>query len=327
MLVGRSAELLEALQRTFPRWDCTVDNDQVQLTYGPAHTPYQPRRRVLGLADMLPTLGDASAARGIRRCPPLPLHGLDDAELTFSAIQALDPYLKHGQHHIHGQGFLPQPVVRFTGDRDHLGRLLPGFSTAFVNASVIELIRTVDEHTQLIDLWICMLSALGFHTRHLTISGCLNIWHRAPVDGITLRFHHQGRELGDAVLLWNHDEPWRLATDIGSGLERLAWLLSGRPWAEVVFGPVANLAETDVLDAVRTATLIVGNGIHPTPRGPGSAVRRLLREHIGGLGLSRVVRWAHADWSLFGSLPVPWPEVCRVLEAENDRTRQVPRWD
>lgn len=327
MLIGRSAELLAALRRTFPRWNCTLDGDRLTLAYGRNHTPFRPPRRPRDWATMLDTLAGACAANGIRSCPPLPLRGLDDAELTFSAVQALDPYLKHRQHHVHGHGYLPQPVVRFTGDREEHGALLPGFATSFVNTSIVEPIRTVDDHTGLLDSWISALSALGFHARHLTISGTLAVWHRPPVDGITLRIHHEGRELGDAVLLWHHDEPNRLATDIGCGLERLAWLLSGRSWADVVYAPIANKATPQVLDAVRTATLIVGSGIRPAPRGPGSAVRRLLRKHNGGLGLSSVVRWAHSYWSLTAALPVPWPEVCRVIDTETDLAMEARRCD
>jgi hypothetical protein len=252
------------------------------------------------------------------------LRGLDGAELTFSAVQALDPYLKHRQSHTYGTGFFPQAVVRFTGERDEHGTLRPGFATSFVNTSIVQPVSTVDEHTVLIDAWLGVLSRIGLHSSHHTITGSLATWHRPPVSGITLQFRHRELPFGDAVLLWNADDPGFLATDIGSGLERLRWTLTRQPWPQVVFGALANAADVRTLDAVRTATLVVGSGIYPAPRGPGSAVRRLLRDAADGagvLGLSRIVRWAHEYWSLVQPLPVPWPEVCRVLDAEmfNDR--------
>jgi alanyl-tRNA synthetase len=129
--------------------------------------------------------------------------------------------------------------------------------------------------------------------------------------------------LGDAVLLWNTADPARLASDIGCGLERIRWALTRNEWTDVVYGrPLCDTAPSKTLDALRTATLIVGSGITPTHRGPGSIVRRLLRASVtsaGTLGLSRVVRWAHAYWSLVCPLRVPWPEVCRVIETETDR--------
>ncbi|WP_162830105.1 hypothetical protein [Amycolatopsis palatopharyngis] len=319
MLTGRSAELLAALQQTFPTWKCTLDGDQVTLVYGRVTNAFRPPRRSPSLPEMLTTLTEACTAHGIQRHHPLPLRGLEDAELTFSAVQALDPYLKHTQHHVHAHGFLPQPVVRFTGERDEHGALLPGFATSFVNVSIVEPIATVREHATLIDAWIGVLSRLGFHAQHLTISGKLPVWHRAAVAGITLRIHHESRELGDAVLLWNRENPSKLATDIGSGLERMAWLLTQRDWDQVVYGTLAEHVSLRVLDAVRTATLIVGSGIDLAPRGPGNAIRRLLRREVtcqGSLGLSRIVRWAHAYWTGIAPLPMPWAEVCRILDSE-----------
>lgn len=319
MLTGRPAELLAALRRTFPRWDCTLDGDHMRLTYGSATPTYQPPRRRPSWSQMIATLTDACAAHGIQRGRLLPLQGLDDAELTFSAVQALDPYLKHRRRDVLTHGFIPQPVVRFTGPRDAHGALLAGFATSFVNVSIVEPIDTIGDHAALIDTWISALSRLGFHARHLTISGRLAVWQRAPVSGITLQFHHEDRELGDAVLLWNHEDPSQLATDIGSGLERLAWLLTCQNWDKVVFGALAEQAAPRVLDAMRTATLIIGTGTRPAARGPGSAVRRLLRlenERIDGLGFSRIVRRAHAYWNRIAPLPLPWPQVCQIVDEE-----------
>jgi hypothetical protein len=319
VLTDHAAELLAVLRRAFPRWACDLDGDRVTFTYGLGSTAYQPPRRTPSWSELLATMTDACATYGIARVRPLPLRGLGDAELTFSAVQALDPYLKRRQHLAHRQGFIPQPVVRFTGHRDQRGALLPGFATSFVNTSIVQPINDLSQHAALIDAWLGVLSRLSFHTRHLTITGRLATWQRPPVAGITLRFHHDDLTLGDAVLLWNRDDPARLATDIGSGLERLAWALTRRPWPEILHRTLATQADLQILDSVRTSTLIVGSGITPASRGPGNAVRRLLRPVASGaatLGLSRLVRCAHTYWSQVTPLPVPWPEVCRVLDEE-----------
>lgn len=125
MLTGRPAALMTALRRTFPTWDCTLDGEHVILVYGRGTCVYRPPRRQPYWSQMLAILTDACADHGAERHHPLPLYGLDDAELTFSAVQALDPYLKQGQHHVHAHGFLPQPVVRFTGQRNEDGTLIP----------------------------------------------------------------------------------------------------------------------------------------------------------------------------------------------------------
>lgn len=64
----------------------------------------------------------------------------------------------------------------------------------------------------------------------------------------------------------------------------------------------------------------------PASRGPGSAIHRLLEEAVtqhGNLGMSRLVRWSHSYWSLFAPLPVPWPEVCRIVDTQVVRRRST----
>lgn len=318
MTTERAADLLASLRSALWTWDCAIDGDNVTFQRSRPE-PYRPPRRIPSWEQLLARLDIACEREGIPRGNLLPLRGLSDAELTFSAVQALDPYLKHRQMRTYSSGYLPQPVVRLTGERDHSAALRPGFLTSFVNASVVQPIATVDDHVNLIDAWLGILSAAGFHAQHVTIAGSLAVWRRREIAGITLRFRHGELTVGDAVLLWNAVDPSFIATDIGSGLERLRWALTRQPWAEVVCGRLAHHVDARTLDAIRTATLIAGSGIGPASRGPGGVVRRLLR-HVDPraniLGLSRVVRWAHAYWSVIQTLPVPWPEVCRALEAE-----------
>lgn len=135
----------------------------------------------------------------------------------------------------------------------------------------------------------------------------------------TLRFRHTDLPLGDIVLLWNATNPARMAVDLGTALERLAWARSRRPWRDLIFGRWAHTAPPNVLDALRTATLLLANGITPAARGAGSITRRVLAtvpaDH-SPFGFSAVIRTHHEFWSTLAALPVAWPETTRVLEAE-----------
>jgi len=124
------------------------------------------------------------------------------------------------------------------------------------------------------------------------------------VEGITLRYRHAGLELGDIVLLWNAGDPSYMVADLGTGLERLRWVISRAAWLDLVHGRLAHVVDPDVLDALRTTVLLLGSGIAPTARGPGSAVR---------LGLSTAVREFHGYWALTTTDISPWAEVvCRM---------------
>lgn len=242
-----------------------------------------------------------------------------DTDFTISAIQALDPYLKDAKPIVFRQGFLPQPAVRLNAKRDSDGELRDGFLTSFVNVSHVQPITSIAEYASIVDGWIDVMSGIGLHARQLTIGGDLKVWRRAELEGITLRFWHIGVELGDVVLLWNAEDPSYMATDLGSGLERLRWHISRDEWKSVAFGWLANHATVAALDAVRTATLIVGSGILPAARGRGGAVRRMLRyidPNSAALGLGQAVRAFHEYWELVTRLTTPWHETARILETE-----------
>lgn len=316
--------LVTTLRRTLGmQWAFDSDRDHLLIRHQAYDASYRPRRRQPGWDEMLAILAGTFAEKGITQAPPLPLRWSRETDFTISAVQALDPHLKLCRPYTYRQGYLAQPVVRFTGKRDNSGHLADGFLTAFVNLSCILPIGDLAEHAQILDTWLTGLSRLGLHARHIEIQGATTPWQRHQVQGITLRIHHNRFEIGDIVLLWNADMPTYMATDLGSGLERLRWAITRRAWPSVVHGSLADHADPTVLDSVRAATLIAGSGISPSDRGPGHALRRLARsipESSAALGLSVAVRSAYAYWSLTSHLQLPWHEVCQILDSEAAHT-------
>ncbi|MER5849331.1 hypothetical protein ABT126_20305 [Streptomyces sp. NPDC002012] len=249
----------------------------------------------------------------------MPLRWGRETELTISAVQALDPFLKDGRPLPYRSGFLAQPVVRFTGQRDVEGELRDGFLTSFVNVSRVQPIQRLDEYGAILDGWLSVLSQLGFHARHISVHGKLSTWKRHQVAGVTLRFNHLDLSLGDIVLLWNVTNPARMAVDLGTGLERLAWARTRLEWKDLVFGRFASLAPPPTLDAVRTATLLLAHGIRPAARGAGGITRRVIGTvdpGVARLGVSSLVRSSYRYWQLFGELNAPWPAVAVAIEEE-----------
>lgn len=290
-----SADLADALHERFAgRWEIRQIDAQLAMT---------PRKRVNGAPrrDLPPARSTLAAIErvfannGIHRAPLLPLRWGRDTELLISGVQALDPWLKDGEDRVWREGYLPQPVVRFTGERDDQGCLKDGFLTSFVNLSCVLRLANVSSFTELLDVWLDVLSAVGMHAGRLQIVGNLQVWDRGPVSGITLHILDEGVGCADAVLLWRTVEPHRMAIDIGSGLERLRWRLSPSPWLKTTFGDLARSFNAEMLDAVRTATLLVMSGIEPGPRSAGSALRRVCRRIPKGLAASGIGRLVAAQ--------------------------------
>ncbi|MFE7619218.1 hypothetical protein [Streptomyces sp. NPDC057496] len=162
---------------------------------------------------------------------------------------------------------------------------------SLVNVSCVQPLDSIDGYGETLDVWLSVLSRLGFHARHISVYGRTAVWQRRQVMRITLRFRHLA--LGDIVLLWNEDNPERLAVDLGTSLERLALAKAIGNWNELVFGPMAGAAPPATLDAIRTATLLVGNGITPAARGAGRITRRVIstiEPDSARLGVSAAVR-------------------------------------
>lgn len=320
MIDNPAADLSTTLRKALgPRWDFHTHGDLLDVRHRDAGTPFHPPRRTPGWSQLLTRLDTAFARQGVPRVRPLPLRWGRETDFTISAIQALDPYLKHHIPMTYRQGYLPQPVIRFTGQRDTDGRLRDGYLTAFVNVSRVQPITSIHDHAAILDGWIGVLSHLGLHARHLRIRGRLAVWTRGTVQGISLHLSHVQHAIGDAVLLWNRDNPGYLATDLGSGLERLRWAISGQAWYSAVFGSTVSSYDLTTLDALRTATLAVGSGIQPAHRGPGSAIRRQLRALPAssvGLGTGAVVRASHRYWSLTTDLQLDWANIATCLEDE-----------
>lgn len=320
MTLGPAADRIPwLLRRTLgARWNITINGTRITVQHADRGTPYRPPRRHLGWSDLLARIEEGFAAQGVPRDQCLPLRWGRDTDLTISAVQALDPLLKDGKPLTYRRGFIPQPVARFTAERDVNGDLRDGFLTSFVNISRVEPITGVDDYVDALDGWLSVLSRIGLHARHVTLSGDLREWRRSEVSGITLKFHHLGDELGDIVLLWNARNPEFPAIDLGAGLERLAWVRSRNRWKEVVHGHYADCAPPAALDALRTATLLLGHGITPAARGAGAATRRSLAAIPGRLapfGVSAIVRAYHRFWSTMMRLPAGWPEVTQLIEA------------
>ncbi|MDH6132798.1 hypothetical protein P3T37_002184 [Kitasatospora sp. MAA4] len=299
------------------------DDGHFEIRHRDRGSPFRPTTRPFSWAHLLNKLENGFRDAGVDRARPLPMRWGRDTELTISAVQALDPLLKDGKPYVFRRGYLPQPVVRLTGERDHTGSLRDGFLTSFVNISRIESVTRPTEFAGILDQWLTVLSGVGLHARHITIHGRNAVWQRREVCGLTVHFRHLDLPIGDIVLLWNAADPTCMGVDLGSGLERLAWALTRRPWWELIFGTFAGtIAPPDVLDSVRTATLLIGSGVAPAARGAGGVLRRILASvppEAAPMGVSTLVRQSHGYWSGTSPMAVPWPEVARAIERELPR--------
>lgn len=325
-------EVVESIRGRFSdRWMIVADGTTVRMRHRrPARA--SARRSCPSHQQIVSCLRNSLRASGLTTGSSLlPIRWNRDTDVTISAIQALDPWLKDAQPRVWREGFLPQPVVRHTGERDASGALLDGYLTAFINISYVQRVHGCAEAFAILDHWFTALSRVGLHAGRLSVHGDLRPWQRPPVGGITLFIDCDHRGLGDLVLLWNLDNPHFMAVDLGSGVERLRWHLSGRSWSWAAFGELSGYHDARLLDTVRAVTLLLMAGIRAAHRGPGYTVRSLARAiepAVARTGLSRLVRQQVAYWRALGMTGPEWPIITTLLEetvlAQHSRLRRLP---
>lgn len=144
-----AGQFLDALQQRFARrWHLDVDGNELVICPR-KRAEGKPRRSVPSPGEVVDVMQRVFAEHGVQRSPLLPIRWGRDTDLLISAIQGLDPWLKDGVDHVWREGFLPQPVVRFNGERERDGRLRDGFLTSFVNLSCVQRIPGIDRHAEL----------------------------------------------------------------------------------------------------------------------------------------------------------------------------------
>lgn len=228
-----------------------------------------------------------------------------------------------------------QPVIRLQGIG--LVASLDGISTSFVHAATECWNATAEGHFNTLDQWLDFFSSLGLHVGGLClkIKRADNDWAGRTVTSEMLKINYDGLEVGVANFFFNipqSSDTVATLSDIGVGLERLVWAINKSPSYFDSVGPLSSVTihKRVVLDAIRTATLMVGSGVVPDHKNQGSKLRAmigLVTEEAQHLNLYELVRYYHRQWTSFVELPVSreqaysaiWREINRGLNLEINR--------
>ncbi|NKE61689.1 hypothetical protein FXN61_35000 [Lentzea sp. PSKA42] len=277
------------------------------------------RRRSSALIDLTDRLGKTFVDAGIPSFPAVPaINSREDTLFIVAGIQAIYPGLYEtgavpADRQELGPRFVAQPSVRWNSH----GHVADGITTSFVNTCLLESPSSPARHLELLDLWLDTLSGLGLFAGHFRL-----VLRRTETERLVvwkLHINHGGLELGDAAYV---ESPAARISDLGLGLERIAWALGGGsyfdslgPWPFVLHAPPR------LVDSLRTLTLLVASGGRPGTRSVGQRVRRLAKDCAEFLPLVPVEQVAghyHRFWSAFAELPVPVEQTVAEIRREVD---------
>ena len=149
-------------------------------------------------------------------------------DLVIAGVQMFDDIIHRNQQIREDKMFVAQPCVRMQFQQQVESQ--EGTSTSFVNVCTEKMGANFDEHLDTIDYWCTILSKLGLHMSDFIVvmRTSINDWGTGKFSALELFFSYGGLELGDAayLLIPQANRTSIPISDIGFGLERIAWAMN-----------------------------------------------------------------------------------------------------
>lgn len=245
-------------------------------------------------------------------------------DLVIAGVQMFDDIIHRNQYVREDKIFVAQPCVRMQF-QSHV-ESQEGTSTSFVNVCTEQMGVEFDEHLQSIDYWCTILSKLGLHMNDFAVVMRVSQknWGTGKFLALELFFSYGGLELGDAAYLRipQSNRPAIPISDIGFGLERIAWAINKTGSYFDFLLPSTAIGRKEMFDACRTLALLVLCGVQATNKGPGLQFRRfakVLSEKYYSTDLFEILLYYFDYWEQFIAPSIKREEAVKLARLEIER--------
>ena len=225
-------------------------------------------------------------------------------DLVVAGVQMFDDIIHHNQKIREGKVFVAQPCIRMQFQSQIESQ--EGTSTSFVNVCTEKMGAKFAEHLQSVDRWCSILSKLGLHMNDFVVIMRTSVhdWGTGNFPALELFFSYGGLELGDAAYLVipQVNRPAIPTSDIGFGLERIAWAVNKTDAYFDALIPWTATGTREMFDACRTLALLVLCGVQAANRGPALQFRRfakVLSEKYYGVDVYSILAYYFDYWAQF----------------------------
>ena len=225
-------------------------------------------------------------------------------DLVVAGVQMFDDIIHHNQKIREGKVFVAQPCIRMQFQSQIESQ--EGTSTSFVNVCTEKMGAKFAEHLQSVDRWCSILSKLGLHMNDFVVIMRTSVhdWGTGNCPALALFFSYGGLELGDAAYLVipQVNRPAIPTSDIGFGLERIAWAVNKTDAYFDALIPWTATGTREMFDACRTLALLVLCGVQAANRGPALQFRRfakVLSEKYYGVDVYSILAYYFDYWAQF----------------------------
>jgi hypothetical protein len=245
-------------------------------------------------------------------------------DLIIAGVQMFDNIIHHNGKLETKPMFVAQPCVRmqfqpFVSSQE-------GTSTSFVNVCTEQMEASFEDHLAAVDHWCTALSKLGLHMNDFVVvmRTSEKDWGTGKFSAIELFFVYAGLELGDAAYLSipQSIRPAIPISDIGFGLERIAWAINKTKSYFDVLLPVPEDGSREMFDSCRTLALLVLCGVQAANKGPGLQFRRFARvlsEKYYGNDLLEIISGYMDYWSQFVNPSITKEDALKLARLEIER--------
>ena len=283
------------------------------------------RKKMLKPSQISAKMGEYFRSAGFESVTPRNIadtHGQTD--LVIAGVQMFDDIVHRNQPLLNDKVFVAQPCVRMQFQSQVESQ--EGTSTSFVNICTEQMRASFDEHLQSVDHWCTALSKLGLHMNDFVVvmRTSKHDWGTGAFSALELFFCYGGLELGDAAYLQipQPDRPAIPISDIGFGLERIAWAINKTESYFDMLMPLTTAGTREMFDACRTVALLTLCGVQAANKGPGLQFRRfakVLGEKYYGADLFGVLPYYFDYWAQFIAPSIKREDAVMLARLEIER--------
>lgn len=266
---------------------------------------YSKRKKMLTPAQISTKMMEYFCSADFNTATPMNIANFEgQTDLVIAGVQMFDDIIHRNQKIRNDKVFVAQPCVRMQFQQ-HV-EAQEGMSTSFINVCTETMGSGFFEHLQSVDHWFTILSKLGLHMNDFIIAmrTSINDWGTGKFSALELFFSYGGLELGDAayLLIPQADRPAVAISDIGFGLERMAWAINKTDSYFNTLMPWTVAGAREMLDSYRTIALLAICGVQAANKGPGLQFRRfakVLGEKYYGTDMHGIVGYYVDYWAQF----------------------------
>lgn len=286
---------------------------------------FSKRKRMLTPAQISAKIDDYFSTIGFSSVSPLNIANFEgQTDLVIAGVQMFDDII-HKNNEIRSQKFfVRQPCIRMQFQPQVESK--EGTSTAFVNVCTEKMVVDFDEHLQIVDHWCAVLSNLGLHMNDviLAVRTSDKDWGTGKFSALEIFFSYGGLELGDAayLLIPQSNRQAIPISDIGFGLERIAWVVNKTDSYFDLLRPWTADGTREMFDSYRSLTLLALCGVQATNKGPGLQFRRfakVLSEKYYGTDVYSLVTHYFDYWAHFIEPSVSRGDAVQSIRMEIER--------